>query len=213
MREFRRAYLWLVPLALLTTTAAFAQGGPWWQRGQVLEPDQQKFVDSVAELHQQVRAKQLELNRLVLRGDDEEDIEAKEAEVTKLRKELYRKLADKAALVTELAKPKPGEPGAPGMGRGRGWRGGRGGFGPGPGFGPRGMGPGRGLGPGMGLGRGWRGGPGGLGLGPGVGRGPGLGMRRGWQGGPGAWGQGPGYRPGLGPPPPPPAPLAPPPAT
>jgi hypothetical protein len=163
MRTFRRAYLWLIPLALLATTAAFAQGGPWWPRTQAATPEQQALVDRVTELHQQIRAKQLELNALRLQGADEKQIAAKEKEVTQLRETLHKKLADNAEAITRMV-PSPVAPGAgfaPGWGAGRGWGAGpgwRGGFGAGPGYGRglgMGYGRGMGLGPGYGLGLGY----------------------------------------------------------
>jgi hypothetical protein len=168
MKKAASILMGALALIALTATSSFAQGwgrggrgmragcfargaGGGWGAGAGLQAlattdAEKKLVEEVADLHQQVRTKQLELFALERQKADEKKLAAAQKELDQLRERLCKVNQDGRKLKWEMAdrarkQVAQGGPGvaAPSMGLGLGPRG-------------MGLGRGRGFGPGGGMG-------------------------------------------------------------
>ncbi len=124
------------------------QNGGWWNRVTPQTPEQKAVVDHVSDLHNRIRAANIDVVRLKTAGAAAAKVAEAEKKVAALRADLQAYSQANASVISSLGLP-AGVGICDGTGRGRRAMG-AGGIGGGRGFG-RGMGAGNGRGMGMGL--------------------------------------------------------------
>ncbi len=107
--------------------------GGWWNRGQAATPEQRELVAKVADLHEQIRMKYIEISALRMGNAPAQEIADAEGAVNRLRSELAALTQANERIIRDMGVPQPYGI-CDGSGRGRGMRavggwGGRGGRG------------------------------------------------------------------------------------
>jgi len=111
-------------------------GGGWWTRVQPQTEEQQQYVAELAELHNQIRARRVELWAAQTDPKQADRAAKLQEQITDLQARVHKLMLDRTDLQLQMV---PAAPQCPWGGNGPGWGGGWG----------RGMGMGRGMGRGL----------------------------------------------------------------
>lgn len=82
--------------------------GGWWTRVKPVTKEQKAFIDEVAKLHNQIRERQWELNRLRASNGDPKKIASLEKELNDLRTRLHDVMINNQALMRQMGGPQFG---------------------------------------------------------------------------------------------------------